>query len=181
MPLAVGSKVLVTRRLGPQALATTEEMTELNPPTQVLIIALQNAVSPREIGNATASANFFRSLGGSAGIAIYGAIFASGLEHHLTTAVPSSINAKTLQATPAVVHGFPAILRAAVENAMSLAISHVFLVAAGVASAGFFVVLLLPERPLRKASAAAGPPPGQRPVGAGAGSDTETRPGGSHT
>jgi len=32
-PLAVGSKVLVTRRLGPRALATTEEMTELNPPT----------------------------------------------------------------------------------------------------------------------------------------------------
>src|SRR5262249_9310753 len=32
-PLAVGSKVLVTRRLGPRALATTEEVTELNPPT----------------------------------------------------------------------------------------------------------------------------------------------------
>ena len=62
-------------------------------------------------------------------------------------------------------HGFPATLRAAVENAMSLAISDVFLVAAGVASAGFLVVLLLPERP----------------VGAGAGSGTETRPGGPHT
>jgi len=63
-----------------------------------------------------------------------------------------------------------------------LEISDVFLVAAGVASAGFLVVLLLPERPLRKAGAAAGgPPPGQRPVGAGAGSDTETRPGGSRT
>jgi len=97
-------------------------------------------------------------------------------------AVPSSINAKTLQATPAVVHGFPAAPRAAVENAMSLAISDVFLVAAGVALAGFLVVLLLPERPLRKAGAAAGgPPPGQRPVGAAAGSDTETRPGGPRT
>ncbi|HKA95083.1 MAG TPA: SRPBCC family protein [Streptosporangiaceae bacterium] len=32
-PLTVGSKVLVTRRLGPRALATIEEMTELNPPT----------------------------------------------------------------------------------------------------------------------------------------------------
>ena len=40
--------------------------------------------------------------------------------------------------------------------------------------------LLLPERPLGKAGAAAGgPPPGQRPVGAG--SHAETRPGGSRT
>ena len=42
--------------------------------------------------------------------------------------------------------------------------------------------LLLPERPLRKAGAAVGgPPPGQQPVGAGAGSDAETWPGGSRT
>src|SRR5262249_18655026 len=149
--------------------------------TQVLLIALQNAVSPREIGTATGSANFFRSLGGSAGIAIYGAIFAAGLEHHLTRTGPPSVNARTLQASPAFVHGLPAALRTAVENAMSLAISDVFLVAAGVAMAGFLVVLLLPERPLRKAGpAAGGQPPGHRPVGAGASSDTETRPGGQH-
>jgi hypothetical protein len=68
------------------------------------------------------------------------------------------------------------------EDATAKAINDVFVVAAGVASAGFLVVLLLPERPLRQAGAAAGgPPPGQRLVGAGAGSDTEIRPGGPRT
>ena len=68
------------------------------------------------------------------------------------------------------------------EDATAKAIDEVFVVAAGVAPAGFLVVLLLPEWPVRKAgTAAGGPPPGQRPVGAAAGSDTETRPGGPRT
>jgi EmrB/QacA subfamily drug resistance transporter len=46
--------------------------------TQVLTIAIQNAVERRDIGIATASANLFRSLGGSVGVAVFGAVYAGG-------------------------------------------------------------------------------------------------------
>ena len=44
---------------------------------QVLTIAIQNAADRRDIGVATASANLFRALGGSVGVAVFGAVFAS--------------------------------------------------------------------------------------------------------
>src|SRR6185437_3871481 len=43
---------------------------------QVLVVAVQNAVSYRELGVATSSATFFRMIGGSFGTAVFGAIYA---------------------------------------------------------------------------------------------------------
>ena len=47
---------------------------------QVLTLAIQNAVERRDIGIATGSANLFRALGGSVGVALFGAIFAARLD-----------------------------------------------------------------------------------------------------
>jgi EmrB/QacA subfamily drug resistance transporter len=47
--------------------------------TQVLVVAMQNDADRADIGIVTASANFFRSLGGSIGAAVFGAVFASAL------------------------------------------------------------------------------------------------------
>ena len=44
-----------------------------------LTVALQNAVERRDLGIATASANLVRALGGSVGVALFGALFADGL------------------------------------------------------------------------------------------------------
>jgi hypothetical protein len=49
--------------------------------TQILMVAIQSAVDRRELGTATASANLFRALGGSVGVAICGAVSTSGLRH----------------------------------------------------------------------------------------------------
>ena len=46
---------------------------------QVLVLVVQNDARPEEIGVATSTATFFRSVGGSFGVAIFGAIFASRL------------------------------------------------------------------------------------------------------
>jgi predicted MFS family arabinose efflux permease len=43
--------------------------------SQVLTVAIQNAVDRSDLGIATASANLFRSLGGAIGTAIYGALY----------------------------------------------------------------------------------------------------------
>jgi predicted MFS family arabinose efflux permease len=46
---------------------------------QVLVIIVQNAVPHSELGVATSGATFFRSIGGSFGTAIFGAIFSNQL------------------------------------------------------------------------------------------------------
>ena len=61
--------------------------------SQVLTLAIQNAVDRRDLGIATASANLFRSLGGSIGVAVFGALFAARLD-------TASIDPERLQASP---------------------------------------------------------------------------------
>jgi predicted MFS family arabinose efflux permease len=56
---------------------------------QVLVIAVQNAVEYRNFGAATSGATFFRSIGGSFGTAIFGAIFSNALVSHLSSPTSS--------------------------------------------------------------------------------------------
>ncbi len=53
--------------------------------SQILTVAVQNAVSPRDIGVATGSANLFRALGGSVGVAVFGALLSDN--HDLVDAL----------------------------------------------------------------------------------------------
>ena len=53
--------------------------------SQILTVAVQNAVPPRDIGVATGSANLFRALGGSVGVAVFGALLADN--HDLVDAL----------------------------------------------------------------------------------------------
>jgi hypothetical protein len=42
---------------------------------QVLVVAVQNSVPHSQLGTATATATFFRTIGGAFGVAILGAVF----------------------------------------------------------------------------------------------------------
>ena len=97
--------------------------------SQILTVAIQNAVDRRELGIATASANLFRSLGGSVGVALFGALFAGRLGG-------GSSSDAALGASPV---------------AVADALHSVFLAAAPVAVLGVLVVLTLKEVPLRHA------------------------------
>ena len=57
---------------------------------QILVTAVQNAVDPGDVGAATAGTNFFRSVGGSFGTAVFGAIFSNELPRQLASATKSS-------------------------------------------------------------------------------------------
>ena len=95
---------------------------------QVLVLVVQNDARPQEIGVATSTATFFRSVGGSFGVAIFGAIFAvparrrarrgcrrasppdSASGVHLTpragaTQLPPDVHADFLQAFAHALHG----------------------------------------------------------------------------
>jgi EmrB/QacA subfamily drug resistance transporter len=95
--------------------------------TQVLTVAIQNAVDRRDLGIATASANLFRSLGGSVGVALFGAVFASRLGTG------------------------PERLEGVAAAEVASALHTVFLIGAPVALLGLLVVLTLREVPLRTA------------------------------
>jgi EmrB/QacA subfamily drug resistance transporter len=121
--------------------------------TQILVVAIQNAVEPREIGTATASANLFRALGGSIGVAVYGAIFTSGLRHWLPLTLhghtAAGINPQGIQTSPGRIHSLAPAVQRAIAHAVAHSLHDVFLVAAPIALAGMLVVTLLRERPLR--------------------------------
>ena len=64
---------------------------------QVLVVAVQNAVSYEDLGMATSSATFFRMIGGSFGTAVFGAIFANMLVSNMLRSAPSANGADELQ------------------------------------------------------------------------------------
>lgn len=118
---------------------------------QVLVLAVQNSVERRDLGTATSSTTFFRSLGGAFGTAIFGAIMASRLAHWLPRLLPdgNGIDPATVMGSPEYIRGLPPEVQAAVVEAFSRSISGVFLWAVPIATLAFIAVLFIPELPLR--------------------------------
>ena len=78
---------------------------------QVIVLVVQNDAPPRDIGVATSTATFFRSMGGSLGVALFGAIFASRLTTSSTT-LPGEIAAQSrggVNISPEQVHPLPPV------------------------------------------------------------------------
>jgi EmrB/QacA subfamily drug resistance transporter len=121
---------------------------------QVLVLIVQNAVSYEDLGVATSGATFFRSIGASFGVAIFGTVFASRLADKLTDAfrgvrLPAGASADALQADPRGISALPSSLRPAALHAYASAITDVFLYAAPVAALGFLLAWFLKEDKLR--------------------------------
>lgn len=123
--------------------------------TQVLVIAVQNAVGYRDLGVATSGASLFRMIGGSVGTAVFGAIFASRLDALLTRALPAAPGPPGQGLSPQTLAQLPAATRTIYIDAFTGSLSTVFLTATAIAAAGFLLAWLLPERPLRETVAVA--------------------------
>jgi EmrB/QacA subfamily drug resistance transporter len=121
---------------------------------QVLVIAVQNTASYRDLGAATSGVTFFRSIGGSFGVSVFGAIFANQLASHLSSALrgrtlPKGLSAASVQSNTAALKALPADLRQAILHAYSLALHPVFLTAVPIAGVAFVLAWFLREVPLR--------------------------------
>ncbi len=128
---------------------------------QVLVIAVQNAVDYSDLGAGTSGATFFRSIGGSFGTAVFGAVFSNVLVRDLADALngaslPRGITASA-GASPAVLDHLPAAIRSGYVNGYAQALHTVFLVAAPVGALAFCLTFLLKEVPLRDTSRAVDP------------------------
>ncbi|MFF3202024.1 DHA2 family efflux MFS transporter permease subunit [Streptomyces sp. NPDC002962] len=121
---------------------------------QVLVLIVQNAVGYEDLGVATSGATFFRSIGASFGVAIFGTIFSGRLGDKLTDAfrgerLPSGVSVDGLESDPRGIAELPSSLRPQALDAYASAITDVFLYAAPVALVGFVLAWFLREDPLR--------------------------------
>jgi EmrB/QacA subfamily drug resistance transporter len=121
---------------------------------QTLVLAVQNAVSYEQLGVATSGASLFRSMGGSIGTPIFGAILANRLDTHLAAAFPGAAGSTAAHlehgATPAVVAQLPPEVRHAFITAYTQSLQPLFLVGAGVAFIAFLLSWFIRELPLRQ-------------------------------
>ncbi|NIZ10321.1 MDR family MFS transporter [Pseudooceanicola sp. HF7] len=115
---------------------------------QVLILAVQNAVDYELLGVATSGATLFRSIGSSVGVAIFGAIFTSGLLARLEVTLPDHLD--VVQATSAeAVAALDPPVREAYFAAFTAALSPVFVIAALAALLAFALCWMMKAVPLK--------------------------------
>jgi hypothetical protein len=117
---------------------------------QVLVLVVQNDAPARDVGVATSTATFFRSMGGSLGVALFGA-FASRLAGELT-ALPAEVAARLsggVDISPDEVHALPPVVRHDFLLAFVDALQPVFVVGAALTAVAFGLSWLLREVPLR--------------------------------
>ena len=128
---------------------------------QVLVLAVQNSVDYADLGAATSSSIFFRSMGSVFGLAIFGAIFTSQFKHSLPGLLPKGSHfhfgaSNVGSLTPAILRGLSAPERHGLIEAFSHSVHSVFLWGIPFAIAGFLITLFLREIPLRERAKSAG-------------------------
>src|SRR3954465_6226362 len=124
---------------------------------QVLVLATQNAVPYDQLGVATSGATLFRSIGGSLGTAILGAIFANQLSKGLDQRLPGGHSGGTGALDPSALKRLTGPVHDAYISAFTHALHSVFVVATWVVVVAFVLTWLIPERPLRRTVETTGP------------------------
>jgi EmrB/QacA subfamily drug resistance transporter len=122
---------------------------------QVLVLAVQNAVEYRYLGVATSGSTLFRSIGGSVGVSIFGAIFANRLQTNVAERLPPGAPIPS-SANPAEIDRLPVAIHDPYVAAFTASLRPVFLAAAVIALVGFLLTWLLREVPLRQTVEAEG-------------------------
>jgi EmrB/QacA subfamily drug resistance transporter len=125
---------------------------------QVLVIAVQNTVDFADLGAATSGVTFFRTIGGSFGVSVFGAIFANQLASRLADALrgvtlPPGFSAASVESGTSALKALPPPVRDDVLRAYSLALHPVFLTSVPIALVAFVISWFLREVPLRTAAA----------------------------
>ncbi|MFF4832281.1 MFS transporter [Streptomyces sp. NPDC001315] len=142
---------------------------------QNLVLATQNQVAPSDIGSASSTVTFFRSLGGAIGVSALGAVMATRITDYVKDGLadlgPKYAGAAS-GSTGSIpdMDALPAPLRTVMESAYGHGIADVFLIAAGVALLAFLITLFIKEVPLKTkgslAQAAGDESPAQAPAAA---------------
>jgi len=136
----------------------------LGPALPLFTLAIQNSVNQREIGAATSSSQFFRQIGSTIGVAVFGTVMATTLSAQLPRFLPAGMRAPGMNMASLSIGqlqsgslsgaaNMTAEVMGALKLALTAAIQRVYLLGLLVIIAGFLVTLFLPELALRKTEA----------------------------
>jgi EmrB/QacA subfamily drug resistance transporter len=124
---------------------------------QVLVVAVQNSVPHSQLGTATSSSTFFRTIGGAFGVALFGTIFNSRLYAEFPKYLPASIVKQiahtSLSSNPSQLDALPPAIHQGFVQSFSHALDLVFLISVPFAVVAFVLALFLKEIPLRDRAA----------------------------
>ncbi|WP_349884838.1 MDR family MFS transporter [Microbacterium sp. WHRI 7836] len=128
---------------------------------QNLVLIVQNVAKPSEMGVASSGVTFFRSLGGTIGVSVMGAVLANSLtglfsdgKERIGAAIAqlgdkgAEVAAQLSSGTLPEVRLLPEPVRSIIEDFYAQAISHAFLIGIPLAVISLVAILFLPNRPL---------------------------------
>jgi len=128
---------------------------------QNLVLIVQNVAKPSEMGVASSGVTFFRSLGGTVGVSVMGAVLANSLtglfsdgKERIGEAIAklgdkgAEVAAQLSSGTLPEVRLLPEPVRSIIEDFYAQAISHAFLIGIPLAVISLIAILFLPNRPL---------------------------------
>ncbi|GLX49749.1 MFS transporter [Streptomyces hygroscopicus subsp. hygroscopicus] len=127
---------------------------------QNLVLSTQNQVAPKDLGAASSTVSFFRSLGGAVGVGVLGSVMSDRISHYARNSIGELGLKERMAAAKAVSGGelpdmnrLPLPIRHWLESAYGHGIADVFLYAAPCALVAFVVVMFIKEVPLRTTGA----------------------------
>ncbi|MGW4892994.1 MDR family MFS transporter [Kitasatospora sp. NPDC004240] len=125
---------------------------------QVTMLVAQNSVELKDMGVASSTATLFRTIGGSFGVALFGALFNSRVTATMEERLGGSaaLQGDPGQMTPAALKALPAPVQDAYHHAVANGMHTVFLWGAAVAVIAIAAAVFLREVPLRGAGAPQG-------------------------
>jgi len=154
---------------------------------QNLVLVVQNSVDVSVVGAASSSVAFFRSLGGTIGVSVMGAVLGTKVSGYITDGLtdagvdPSALGSGVSTTSIPDLSTVPGPIRTIIESAYGQGVADVFLIAAPLAVITIVFVCLLPNVELgtktgiqRAAAAGDGPDAGAAGAGAAAGTAGET-------
>lgn len=122
---------------------------------QITVVVVQNAVEARDLGAATSATSFTRTMGGSFGVALLGAVFNAVFSQRLTdSGVETSAKNVTLLENPDEISQLSSGDRSSVLDALVGGMDIAFLVAVPIVIVGVVLALRLRELPLATTAAA---------------------------
>jgi EmrB/QacA subfamily drug resistance transporter len=138
---------------------------------QNLVLVIQNTVPLREIGAASGAVTFFRSLGGTVGVSVLGAILAGQVATNISEGLAKAGIPVTGDAAAAGgslnIAALPEPIKEIVRAAYGDATGHIFLVSAAIAVVGLIAAIFLKPAQLRDSLDIAEPGPAPKPEVAG--------------
>ena len=113
-------------------------------------IASQNAVDFSDLGVATATVLFFRSLGGSFGLAIFGTVLNTTIRNEIPKRITiDPDNASSIIRSPEQISALPLASKQAVIDSLALGVSRIYWICAATMVIAFLLAVILREQPLR--------------------------------